>query len=461
MMWWQNTVVGFSVLVLTAFSWAAAGAEAAEGTREFGFARVDITPDQPLRLSGYGNRSQPFVGIDEPLWTRAMAIKADHGDLHALVSVESIGFPGTLVKRIAKAVDEQYDIPRSRFVICFTHTHTSPHISGGLTNIFSKPLTREETANSQRYTDKVVGKILSCVGKAIERLEPGKLYHAQGKVTFAENRRVLKDGTWAGFGVNADGPVDHSLPILKIVGTDGSVRGFVFNYACHCTTFDGSHNRINGDWAGYAARYLEEAFPGVCALCTVGCGADANPPRDRNRASEFAKQQGKEISEEVKRLSKSPMQPITQPLSTSFGHADLPFDRPSVDELKQRLESNRIQTRRHAEDMLARYERAGELPAAYPAPIQTWRFGDQLAMVFLSGEVVVDYALRLRRELAPNPVWVSAYANDLFGYLASERVRREGGYEVDASMIYYDQPGPLAKGTEEVVIRTIHELLNR
>ncbi len=57
------------------------------------------------------------------------------------------------------------------------------------------------------------------------------------------------------------------------------------------------------------------------------------------------------------------------------------------------------------------------------------------------------------------PVWVTAYANDVFGYVASERVRSEGGYEVDTSMIYYLQPGRWSTGTEEVVMRRLHELL--
>ena len=39
------------------------------------------------------------------------------------------------------------------------------------------------------------------------------------------------------------------------------------------------------------------------------------------------------------------------------------------------------------------------MPATYPVPIQTWQFGDQLTMIFLGGEVVSEYALRLKREL--------------------------------------------------------------
>ena len=56
------------------------------------------------------------------------------------------------------------------------------------------------------------------------------------------------------------------------------------------------------------------------------------------------------------------------------------------------------------------------------------------------------------------PVWVTAYANDVFGYVAPERMRSEGGYEVDFSMIYYLQPGRWSSGTEDVILRRVHEL---
>src|SRR5690606_12649545 len=80
-------------------------------------------------------------------------------------------------------------------------------------------------------------------------------------------------------------------------------------------------------------------------------------------------------------------------------------------------------------------------------------------MVFLGGEVVVDYAHRLKKEIDSGHVWVTAYANDVFGYVASDRVRSEGGYEVDHSMIFYNLPGRWSSGTEDLLVRRVHEVL--
>ncbi len=54
-------------------------------------------------------------------------------------------------------------------------------------------------------------------------------------------------------------------------------------------------------------------------------------------------------------------------------------------------------------------------------------------MGILGRRVVVDYQFRLEKELKAKNVWVAAYTDDVFAYVASERMRSVGGYEVDFS----------------------------
>jgi putative membrane-bound dehydrogenase-like protein len=328
-----------------------------------------------------------------------------------------------------------------------------------LSNIFSVDLTKSEVAAGNRYRKQLSEAIVAAVGQALQSLAPARLDFAAGEANFAVNRRVLIDGRWSGFGVETDGPVDHSVPVLRIRDAEGNVRGVIFNYACHCTTLDGNYYRINADWAGYAAADLEAAYPQSVALCTIGCGADANPnPRGSRDLSEL---HGRALSKEVKRIVNGEMTAVDQAIIANFGYAGLSFELPTIDELKGRSNSPTAQVRRHSEHFEKVYEQEGRLPATYPVPIQSWRFGDQLTMIFLGGEVVADYALRLKRELPSQRLWVTAYANDVLGYIASERIRSEGGYEYDQSGIFYNLPGPWAAGTEDLLIRRVHELLER
>ena len=82
-----------------------------------------------------------------------------------------------------------------------------------------------------------------------------------------------------------------------------------------------------------------------------------------------------------------------------------------------------------------------------------------MAMVFLAGEVVVDYALRIKWEIDADRLWVVAYSNDVPSYIPSRRILSEGGYEADFSMIFYGHPSRFAPEVEDRIVQTVHALL--
>ncbi len=104
---------------------------------------------------------------------------------------------------------------------------------------------------------------------------------------------------------------------------------------------------------------------------------------------------------------------------------------------------------------------AGKIQTTYPYLVQVIEFGDDLTMIALAGEVVVDYSLRLKAELAGRPLWVAGYCNDVFGYLPSLRILQEGGYEGGGAMVYTPLPGPFAPSVEKLVVDKVHELVNQ
>ena len=93
--------------------------------------------------------------------------------------------------------------------------------------------------------------------------------------------------------------------------------------------------------------------------------------------------------------------------------------------------------------------------------MQAFALGDQLTLVALSGEVVVDYAIRLQKELGgeDRTLWVAAYANDVIGYIPSVRVLKEGGYEGVESFYGSTWPTPLADDIESIVVSAAHEVV--
>ncbi len=432
----------------------------AEESFRFGFVKVDITPTEPILLSGYGGRTKPFVKVREKIYARVMAIQTSQKVTSILVTVDNVGFPASITERIAKQVEKKHEVTRARFVISCSHTHTAPYLMGNLPNLLTMPIPKAEQVKTNKYTKWMEGKIVDGIDEAIHKLTPAMLYYTMGKVTFARNRRLFKNGVRVG-GVNEAGPVDHSLPILKVVNSKGKTLGLVFNYACHCTSL--GINEVTGDWAGFACKYVEEQTPGTVAMCTIGCGADINPIRTRVKGEDIklAMAAGREIADVVKEVTAKKMELITSRMTSSFDYAPLQSDPYSKETLNRNLKSRSYQLRNHAEHYLTKLEKGEAIDISYPDPIHVWRFGDQLMMVFMGGETVLDYSIRLHKEIKIKHLWVSSYCDDVFAYVASERVLKEGGYEADRSMIYYLQPGPWATGTEERVIKKVHQLVKQ
>lgn len=444
--------------------WAWAGAALAADPSppvDVGVAAVDITPTGPIRLCGYGDRKTESEGVDQHLWAKALAIGADDapGGPAVLITVDNIGVPDRLVARVAAALHESHGLARERLAVCSTHTHTGPMLDGTIELMFAPPLPAEERAHIAAYTAELVDKLVEVARAALADRRPGRLAWSQGEVGFAANRRTLKNGRWAGFGVNRPGPVDHALPALRVTDADGKLRALLTSYACHCTTLTGKHNRIAGDWAGHAQELFARRHPGGVLLVAIGCGADQNPePRGE---PVYAVQHAEALVDELDRLLEGPWRELPGTVATRLERIPLAFDTPPTrEEFEQRIrEQPGRPAAYHARVQLDRLDRGEPLQTSLDYVVQSWAFGDQLAMVFLAGEVVVDYARRLKKEFDAERLWVNAYANDVPCYIASRRVLGEGGYEVDSSMYYYDRPTHFRPEIEDQIVAAVGRLV--
>lgn len=428
-----------------------AAAPGKSDTIPVGVASIETTPTEPIRLSGYGSRNTPSEGIDQKLHAKALAIGAGTEDepLSVLITLDAIGIPAWMTKEVAGRLEKKKGVAREQFVIAATHTHSGPSLRGPIPYMFPSGFTEAEGAAVGRYSNALVDKLEKVALDAIAAREPSRLSWGKGKLTFAANRRVLEEGQWKGFGVQADGPVDHTMPILRVTNASGKDLATLVNYACHCTTLGGNYNRIHGDWAGEAQAEIEKRHPGMTAMIAIGCGADQNPePRGD---LEMVAAHGVAVADEVDRMLNENLVPLRSVPVGDYNEISLPLD-----ELPDRAEWERqvaAKERNHhfAAAMLEKLDRGEKLATSVHYPIQTWIFGNDLAMVFLAGEVVVDYAHRLYRELDADRVWLNAYSNDVPCYLTSRRIYHEGGYEVDGSRFYYGIPARLRPDTEDRV----------
>jgi hypothetical protein len=259
-------------------------------------------------------------------------------------------------------------------------------------------------------------------------------------------------------GPNPDGPVDRSVPVLRIDGIDGRLRAVVFGCACHPVTLDGTNRKISGDYAGAAQRYLEVRYPGVQAMFVAGCGADANShPRGGPDQEAWVARHGEALGKEVSRVLEGELQGIHGPLLTRLAGVDLPLEH-GFSRLQLEETARAGQTYWHKENargMLDMLHRGERLPEAYRSSIALWRFGNDLTLVGLPGEAVAGYVARIRETLGSTKLWIAAYCNESFGYLPTAEILEQGGHE---SMGLTLAIGLFSPQVEKTVIDSVQRL---
>jgi hypothetical protein len=423
-------------------------------TYQVGAAAVDVTPDHPIRLRGYSGRQTESDGVVQRLWAKALVINSPQRPAALLITLDNCLIPAYLRSELATRLQRRIGLHPDRFAITATHTHNGPILANMSETLYCHPLPKAHREHIERYTLKLIDKLEHVAVTAFENQQAARLFWSRGQVGFARNRRTK------------GGPVDHELPVLVIKNLAGDVRAVYVSYACHCTTL--SHNKVSGDWAGYAQAQIQRSYPGAIALVSAGCGGDANPRAGANQ-DETAAQHGQEISDEVSRLLQprlnGGLRPISGELDARFARVNLQLAKiPSRAqwEARAKQDSDRGGTvGYHARIHLERLDRNEPIKTKVPLPVQTWTFADDLAIVFLGGEAVVDYAVRLKKELDHRRVWINAYANDVPCYIPSERVLREGGYEGGGAMTFHDWASPFLPGLEKQIVDEVHYQLGK
>ncbi|MFT4555257.1 MAG: neutral ceramidase [Porticoccaceae bacterium] len=430
----------------------------AEPSWKAGVSSVKITPEGPAWMAGYASRNKPSDGVEHDLFAKSLVIQDAAGETLVMVTLDLISVPGPLRAHIEDKLKQSHGLKPENLLMNCSHTHSGPEIRTTGTALDGLDPERREKAVA--YVESLQTRILSSIDAAFIKLAPASISFQKARAGFAMNRRLPSDTGYKN-SPNPEGRVDHAVPLLRVENVEGAITAIVFGYACHNTTL--GLYQMNGDYAGYAQHYLEEAHPGTVAMFMMGCGGDQNPyPR---RTLDLAKQHGRTLATAVEAGLETPKRAITGSLKMAFATAELEYaEAPTKDELLEQAQSTNKYDQRYAERLLKELEE-GTLITSYPAPIQVVRLGDAVLFVALPGETVVDYSLRIKRENRKQggpDVWVAGYSNDVFAYIPSLRILLEGGYEAGGAMRYMTtvvQPGAFAPNVEDLLMSRVNELI--
>ena len=421
-----------------------------------GVARVVITPEEPMWMSGYTSRDHTAEGKLHDLWAKALVIEDADGKRAVVISTDVRGIPKYISDRIRNRIKEKYKLSRDQVLLNSSHTHSGPVMFDTITNfVYLNPMEIQEREKLEQYSIALENKLLNLVGEALELMMPVQISSGNGVARFAVNRRNNNESTIRQQ-VELRGPIDHSVPVIKITKETEEVVAIIFGYACHPTVLNGY--KWSGDYPGFAQLELEKSYPGVTALFLQGAGGDLNPmPR---RSVPLARQYGLELAEAVKRVLKEEMNSQPPRLKTIYSEVDLSLEAPPTkQELAEVFKRSSGIEKLWAKRLLNKLDRGESLRISYPYPVQVWQLGDQL-MVNLGGELVVEYANNIK-QIFGQSTFVFGYSNDVMSYIPSATILREGGYEGASSQKVRGMASNWGSTIESRILQEVVELANQ
>ncbi len=378
-------------------------------TLRAGTARIDITPEKPVRMSGYASRKELSTSVHDPLSARALVFEADGARL-ILVSTDIIGFYEGTDDYFREALLAKYDLEPSELFLCAIHTHSAP-----------SPTINKERGhpNNVEYTEKLRDKLVDVVGQALDRMQPVQVGLGVGSCPVGVNRRELRISQKGEpsiiLGRNANGITDKEVLVMKVSGPDGAPLAVAFDYATHATSLGTKNYAISGDVIGLAEQFVERILGGdTIAPAFVGASGNIDP--------------WFRVLPEFNTESGWVPEPVL--LGTFLGEEVVHVCRA----IEGNVPASRIATDLVILDLPAKSSEplSGGEASTRPFVVTVARLGD-IAFVGLGGEVLTEIGLAIKAGSPCKHTFVITHCNGAAGYLAPQELHVEGGYEVRSS----------------------------
>jgi hypothetical protein len=258
-------LVGAAFLVL-----ALAGPAAAAEFRAAAV-KIDITPETPQWLLGYGPRQSKSVR--DKLYHR-IAVMND-GTTTLVIAASDLGaISPAFFDEFCVQLEKETGIGRRQLLWTVTHTHSAPEVGPpGLAKVFLGKRYNHEW--DRTYTDLVKKSLIDGVRDGIAKLAPARFAVGTGMSMANINRRAKDVDGRASLGLNPEGPVDRRIALIRLERPDGSPIALIASYAMHGTVI-GEQPEVSADAPGAVAEYVEEKV-GAPMLYVNGAAGDVGP----------------------------------------------------------------------------------------------------------------------------------------------------------------------------------------
>ena len=387
-------------------------AEATAGKLRAGASRIVITPapDAALPMSGYSGRKAGFKSIHDDLHVRAIVVE-DGMNQAALIACEVIGISHDLWQKITERLTRETAIPRDNIILAAVHTHAAPAIG-----TYSEPVEGDAARKRAEYVQKFEDAVLTAVRQAKANLQPARVGFGTGKANVNMNRRARNaTGGWM-LGNNPDGVSDKTVAVIKFETMSGQPLAVLANYGVHGTVLGEDNMQISSDLPGATSRVVEQHYGDkIVSSWTSAAAGDQDPiyrvGTDFTEVAALGQILGEEVIRVADSIRTSPNARIrgVQKVVTCPG--------------KRTVQSPGRNREYKFED-------------ADPVSIRlSLLVIKDIAIAGVSGEVLTNISLRLKREAPFNRTVMVTHANGSSGYLPDDAAYDQVSYEITATRV--------------------------
>ncbi len=213
---------------------------------QVGYARMDITPTEPVPLAGLGNTSKRMsTSVRDQLYTTCVAFTDADGETALMFNADLISAKPVETEAIRKAIFEKCGVPEDCIMLSNTHSHSVPDTAN------------ENIEYIARYNEMKLGQYVAAAEAALADRKPAQMYVGR---TTAERLNFIRH-----YKRDEDGkPYAHTrepdptLQMVKIV-REGGEDILMMNWQAHpCLGLRYDRLCVSADYIGAVRSYLEE-----------------------------------------------------------------------------------------------------------------------------------------------------------------------------------------------------------
>ena len=403
---------------------------------------IDVPHLEELRLAGFANRRDSPEGVDQSLELNALLLSRNKGSDPVVVVSGDLLYFGTELRDTAQAWLCEHGLDPSRILLFASHTHNAPSTD------HSKP---KLGAVDRRFVSYLASVITALIMEARRKLPVRThLRHTRVRAAHALHRRRLKwhferqsPFVWseAYMGPNPLFRLRDHIDVVLFESVDAEPLGCLWSYACHPSAYP-RKGFVHADYVGVVREALRRRLGvGVPIIFGQGAAGDVRPDTRTNRPSLLRRI--RTFNEEQRFAPFS----ISAWRTWSGGLAQLLTSMLDRSECWSRLEPSL----EFAETTVAVSELIdGSVPEGSDLRLVALQLADTFRLLAMSAEPVAKYRNIFAAGDARAHLVVGC-EGAVFGYLPTERMLNEGGYEVNRFFPYFGLHGSFRPGFETKV----------